>query len=86
MQRESFLRVLKLEEEEQEEFFIDIETKPSEEIFFENLQKIDDNICIITDNISLARKVWELNANSSIPQKSAVAMRVINKETVVPFY
>ena len=86
LHREGFLQVLKLDEEDKPKFFIDIESKKDEDLFFEKLQMIDDNVCVITDNIQLAKKIWSLNKNQNVIQKPMVALKVINKETVSPFF
>ena len=74
------------DKEDKPKFFIDIESKKDEDLFFEKLQMIDDNVCVITDNIQLAKKIWSLNKNQNVIQKPMVALKVINKETVSPFF
>ncbi len=86
MQREGTLKVLRLSEKEQPVGYIDLNSTNKVETLLENLRKVEGNICVITDDIELADEIWKFNSNEEIKNCSAVAMRVYNKEKVVPFY
>ncbi len=86
MQREGILKVLRLTDEQHAVGYIDLEPINKTDIFIKKLQTVEGNICVITDNIDLADKIWEFNSNDEIKNCSAVAMRIYNKEKAVPFY
>lgn len=86
MQREGILKVLRLSDNPQKVGHIDLESTNKMNVFIEKLQKVEGNICVITDDIDLADKIWEFNANDEIKNCSAVAMKIHNKEKAIPFY
>lgn len=86
MQREGVLKVLRLSDDSHEIGYIDLESANKMDILIKNLQKVEGNICVITDDIDLADKIWEFNANDEIKNCSAVAMKIYNKEKAIPFY
>ncbi len=47
----------------------------------DKLSCVKNPICVITDNKKLAQKIYELNRN----RNTAVAVKALNKDTVVPF-
>ena len=84
--RVNVLKVIKLDENDENDDYIDLNTPKDEERFINLIQQINGNICVITDNAYIAKKVWELNANKDMKSFSAVAVKVYNKSSVIPFY
>ncbi len=89
MLRGKTLRVLRPEEESKDrpdEDFINIDRPCDEDLFLQKLEEVNGNVCIITDDLNIADKVWQLNANADIKTFSAVAVRAVDKINVVPYY
>lgn len=86
MLRKGTLKVLKFDDVEENDDYIDISGPSDEERFINTIQQINGNICVITDDPFVANSVWKLNANKDIKNFSAVAVKVYNKQQIVPFY
>lgn len=89
MLRGQTLQVIDFREEKESKDecdFIDTNCALDEELFLEKIQQISGKICVITDDIDIADGVWKLKANKGIEGFSAVAVKVVDKETVVPYY
>ena len=86
MLRKGTLKVLKFDDVEENDDYVDISGPSDEERFINTIQQINGNICVITDDPFVANSVWKLNANKDIKNFSAVAVKVYNKQQIVPFY
>ena len=80
------LKVLKIEEDTENDDYINLSGPFDEERFVNALQQINETICVITDNEYVAKNVWALNSNKDMKNFSAVAVKVYNKQQIVPFY
>ena len=86
MHKAGILKVIKPDgSTESDDYFSMAEVTPKEQLL-DMLQQIDGNICVITDDLEIAKKVWALNANKDMKSFSAVAVKVYNTSSVVPFY
>ena len=86
MHKAGILKVIKPDgSTESDDYFSMAEITPKEQLL-DMLQQIDGNICVITDDLEIAKKVWALNANKDMKSFSAVAVKVYNTSSVVPFY
>lgn len=84
MLRLGALSVLELSDND-ESFIIDVDSPSEQDMFLEKLQTVKSNVCVITEDEYLAKEVWKINKNTDIAN-GAVAVRPIDKQTVVPFF
>lgn len=80
------LKVIKPDDTNESDDYISMSEITPKEQFMDMLEQIDGNICVITDDLEIAKKVWSLNANKDMKSFSAVAVKVYNTSSVVPFY